>query len=67
MIGVWVSVNNRLPEVGKICLAYLTYYKEYIIAEYDGDGEWLDRADLANVTRLVTHWAELPNPPSMDE
>ena len=67
MIGAWGSVNERLPKVGQICLAYMTYYKEYILAEYDGDGEWLDRADLANVTRLVTHWATLPKPPITDD
>ena len=59
----WISVKDKLPEFEIPCLAYMTHYDEYIIAEYGADGEWLDRADLmTNVTRLVTHWAELHPP-----
>lgn len=67
MFGEWVSVKDRLPEVEQRYLVYMTRYKECILAEYDGNGEWLDEADLANVTRLVTHWATLPKPPITDD
>lgn len=62
----WISVKERLPEGAedeRPCLVYMAVYDECIIADYAGDGEWLDRADLTNVTRLVTHWMPLPKQP----
>lgn len=62
----WISVKERLPEkIEQVCIAYMPYYHEYIIAEYAGYGEWVDKADLCNVTRLVTHWMPI-NPPKED-
>lgn len=61
----WISVQERLPDDEIICVAYMRTYRECVIAEYDGDGEWFDRADLRNITRLVTHWFSLPKEPVM--
>lgn len=38
-----------------------------MFAVYYGDGEWLTCDDLTNITRFVTHWMPLPEPPKEDE
>ena len=39
---------------------------ELLVADYYGDGEWIDR-DYCNLTRDVTHWMPLPDEPKEED
>ena len=57
----WISVNERLPEIGAPCL--VTCHEErYTIAEYDGI-KWTTLNSIAYYHPIVTHWHSLPEPP----
>jgi len=57
----WISVNERLPEVGAPCL--ITCHEErYAIAEYDGI-KWTTLNSIAYYHPIVTHWQGLPEAP----
>lgn len=57
----WISVNERLPEVGAPCL--VTCHEErYTIAEYDGI-KWTTLNSIAYYHPIVTHWQELSELP----
>lgn len=58
----WISVEEKLPENDDNYLVFTSDKNEEEIATYYGDGEWLTH-DLTNLTRLVTHWMPLPEPP----
>lgn len=62
----WISVNDRLPEDDATYLVYGRNGYGIVFALYYGDGEWLTWDDLTNITRFVTHWMLLPEPPKED-
>ena len=59
----WISVKDRLPEDDATYLVYGRNGYGIAFAIYYGDGEWLTCDDLTNITRFVTHWMPLPEPP----
>lgn len=59
----WISVKDRLPEDDATYLVYGRNGYGIVFAVYYGDGEWLTCDDLTNITRFVTHWMPLPEPP----
>lgn len=62
----WVSVEDRLPNDDATRLVWIGGLRSYAVADYYGDGEWIDR-DYCNLTRDVTHWMQLPDAPKEDE
>ena len=69
----WISVEDRLPEVGQSFLAYIDGDME-VLMRYGAGGkhQWFNpsggnfvRPDL--VPALVTHWQPLPLPPEEGE
>ena len=62
----WTSVKERLPEDDDHYLVWSSYNGCAEVAMYWGDGEWLTD-DIVNITRMVTHWMPLPEPPEEDE
>lgn len=58
----WVSVTDRMPEIGRFVLVFLTNidYLPYKIAVYYGNGNW------SGLDRHITHWMPLPEPPETD-
>lgn len=57
----WISVNERLPNIGDPCL--VTCHEErYTIAEYDGI-KWTTLNSIAYYHPIVTHWQWLPEVP----
>ena len=57
----WISVKDRLPEIGAPCL--VTCHEErYTIAEYDGT-KWTTLNSIAYYHPIVTHWQWLPEIP----
>ncbi len=59
----WISVKDRMPEDDATYLVYGRNGYGIVFAVYYGDGEWLTCDDLTNITRFVTHWMPLPEPP----
>lgn len=60
----WISVKERLPEIGAPCL--VTCHEErYTIAEYDGI-KWTTLNSIAYYHPIVTHWQWLPEIPNGD-
>lgn len=72
-IGGWVSVEDKLPENEKIVIGYtpcdgymfIGFYRTYKSDNY----EWSDWCILTSmrstkkITKKVTHWMPLPEPP----
>jgi len=57
----WISVKERLPNIGDPCL--VTCHEErYTIAEYDGI-KWTTLNSIAYYHPIVTHWQPLPEVP----
>lgn len=57
----WISVKDRLPEIGAPCL--VTCHEErYTIAEYNGI-KWTTLNSIAYYHPIVTHWMPLPEAP----
>jgi hypothetical protein len=57
----WISVKDRLPNIGDPCL--VTCHEErYTIAEYDGI-KWTTLNSIAYYHPIVTHWQWLPEIP----
>ena len=61
MLQGWISVKEKLPETDNYCIVFEPGYG-YEVCMYYGDGEWLT-PDLSNVTRFVSRWMPLPEPP----
>ena len=61
----WISVEEKLPENDDNYLVFTSDKNEAEIATYYGDGEWLTH-DLTNLTRFVTRWMQIPQPPKED-
>ena len=60
----WVSVEERLPEIGKRVLCLRKTGEQFVgVNELEG-GEWWQASRSPWATRDVTHWRPLPNPPS---
>lgn len=59
----WISVKDRMPEDDATYLVYGRNGYGIVFAVYYGDGEWLTCDDLTNITRFVTHWMPMPEPP----
>ena len=65
LVPRWTSVKERLPEDDDHYLVWSSYNGCAEVAMYWGDGEWLTD-DIVNITRMVTHWMPLPEPPEED-
>ncbi len=57
----WISVDERLPEIGMYLIATGRYLEEVPVGWYDGScWSWgFDDAEIDD----VTHWMPLPEPP----
>lgn len=63
----WVSVNERLPSVNLKVLVWHSRKEKFFIATYDRDLKiWLENGlpYSSNFLDSITHWCELPRPPS---
>lgn len=62
----WISVNERLPEIGKSVLIYYPKWDgdEIQVAKLESDRMMFDICGEFNIgTGVVTHWMPLPEPP----
>lgn len=62
----WISVEDRLPEIGKSVLIYYPKWDgdEIQVAKLDLDGMMFDICGEFNIgTGAITHWMPLPEPP----
>lgn len=62
-MSAWVSVEERLPEIGIIVVAARSYSNdtvEFWIADMDEDGEW---GDEGGEVIHPLYWMPLPAPP----
>jgi NTP pyrophosphatase (non-canonical NTP hydrolase) len=65
-VNQWISVKDRLPEIGRSVLIYYPKWDgdEIQAAKLDGDGITFDICGEFNIgTRAITHWMPLPEPP----
>lgn len=61
----WISVKDRLPEIGKKVLAYRpSMYYEFIQTIYHGSEMWENGYDIKG-DMVITHWMPLPEPPEV--
>lgn len=58
----WVSVDERMPEVGYRYLVYDGFYDDFFKAYCNPDGSWTDIGD-GTCLMCVTHYKPLPEPP----
>jgi len=58
----WVSVEDRLPEDGKVVIVYCPRY-DHAITSYRYSGHW---QELVNGYEYFTHWQPLPPSPVID-
>lgn len=62
----WISVKDRLPEIGKSVLIYYPYWDgdEIQVAKLEYDEMMFDVCGEFNIrVGAVTHWMPLPKPP----
>ena len=62
----WISVKERLPEIGRSVLIYYPYWDgdEIQVAKLDDDEMMFDVCGEFNIrVGAVTHWMPLPEPP----
>lgn len=62
----WISVKDRLPEIGRSVLIYYPKWDgdEIQVAKLEDDGMMFDICGEFNIgTGVVTHWIPLPEPP----
>lgn len=75
----WISVNDRLPSLGQVCLLYMTYPKGTMfncradpltrnfcrVGGLRSDGRFVSYDDQYSETGLahISHWMALPSPP----
>lgn len=65
-VSKWISVKDRLPEIGKSVLIYYPKWDgdEIQVAKLEDDGMMFDICGEFNIgTGVVTHWMPLPQPP----
>lgn len=58
---LWIPVTERLPDVGKDVLCFCRA-NIYFVLGWDGY-HWHEGADRYYMSRFVTHWMPLPEPP----
>lgn len=71
----WVSVEERLPDVGKKLgesdyILCLTEFSEQVVCWYNRNNEWIVanyKADSLPLVPQITHWQPLPSPPKTDK
>ena len=61
----WISVKDRLPEVGKRVLAVCTFGVEVFIFVVDDCGyrKWIGDYNMVYPFGYIKHWMPLPEPP----
>ena len=60
----WISVKDRLPEIGRSVIVYNAPAKCAAEAMYKGEGRFLQFRWSARLQEHeVTHWMPLPQPP----
>ena len=60
----WISVKDRLPKMGQICLVYRPEFCEMFVARYSSrDYLWMDNKGWTYRESSVSHWMLLPEPP----
>ena len=63
-IQEWISVEDRLPEIGRSVIAYNALAKCAAEAMYKGEGMFLQFRWPARLQEHeITHWMPLPHPP----
>lgn len=64
----WISVEDRLPEVGRSVIAFNAHAKCAAEAVYKGDGKFLQFRWAARLQEQeVTHWMPPPEPPDTED
>lgn len=66
----WISVKDRLPEIGKSVLIYYPKWDgdEIQVAKLEDDGMMFDICGEFNIgTGVVTHWMPLPQKPESED
>lgn len=69
-VNQWISVKDRLPEIGKSILIYYPYWDgdEIQVAKLEYDEMMFDVCGEFNIrVGAVTHWMPLPKPPKDGE
>lgn len=60
----WTSVLRRMPDANQIVLVYVPGESEPVwLAHFDDELPSWAYPSGATVTKTVTHWMELPQPP----
>jgi hypothetical protein len=59
----WISVNDRLPEIGDKVLIYCSSQGQ-LIAYLSYEKQWIHVFDGSYLYLNITHWMPLPEPPS---
>lgn len=60
----WISVEDRLPEIGRCVIAYNALAKCAAEAMYKGEGMFLQFRWPARLQEHeITHWMPMPQPP----
>ena len=76
----WISVDDKLPDVGDIVLAHFYYDGEgkwhydavlsampHWLVVYDGKGNWFNWPIMTQYQDIkVSHWMKLPDPPKKE-
>ena len=57
-VDEWISVKDRLPEIGKLALVYGSS-GSMTVARHVAGNEWV----VPGIFSRVTHWMPLPEPP----
>ena len=60
----WISVTERLPEIGKDVLCFCRANIFFVLG-WDGN-HWHEGADRYYMSSFVTHWMPLPQPPESE-
>jgi len=58
----WISVKDRLPEVGEYVDIYSTYHRRVVDVEFESIDSFYDNNKDMTYTD-VTHWMLSPEPP----
>ena len=58
----WITVEERLPEIGQYVLC-LCRANIFCVLRRDKDGDWYENPAHVYMSKFVTHWMPLPEPP----
>jgi len=64
-MGDWISVNDRLPELGTKCVCFSERKNIYILEHYLCRA-WCPIGIPYSIMDTITHWMPLPQPPEPD-